>query len=141
MNAVGANSISTFGGNPVAVAAANANLDYLLAHDLQGNARRVGARMRARLEATATRHPWIAEVRGRGLMIAIETVRPGGIQPDAPAATAVLEAARRHGVLIGKGGLYGNVLRIAPPLSITEVEADHAIDAIDAAIAEVAAMG
>ncbi len=141
MNAVGANSISTFGGNPVAVAAANANLDYLLAHDLQGNARRVGARMRARLEATVARHPWIAEVRGRGLMIAIETVRPGGIEPDAPAATAVLEAARRHGVLIGKGGLYGNVLRIAPPLSITEVEADHGIDAIDAAIAEVAAMG
>jgi 4-aminobutyrate aminotransferase len=141
MNAVGANSISTFGGNPVAVAAANANLDYLLAHDLQGNARRVGARMRARLEATAARHPWIAEVRGRGLMLAIETVHPGGIEPDAPAATAVLEAARRHGVLIGKGGLYGNVLRIAPPLSITEAEADHGIDAIDAAISEVAAMG
>jgi 4-aminobutyrate aminotransferase len=141
MNSVGANSISTFGGNPVAVAAANANLDYLLSHDLQGNARRVGARMRARLEVAAARHPWIAEVRGRGLMLAIETVQPGSIEPNAPAAAAVLEASRRHGVLIGKGGLYGNVLRIAPPLSITDAEADRGMDAIEAALDDVSAAG
>ncbi len=141
MNSVGANSISTFGGNPVAVAAANANLDYLLSHDLQGNARRVGARMRARLEVAAPRHPWIAEVRGRGLMLAIETVQPGSIEPNAPAAAAVLEASRRHGVLIGKGGLYGNVLRIAPPLSITDAEADRGMNAIEAALDDVSAAG
>jgi 4-aminobutyrate aminotransferase len=97
--------------------------------------------MRARLDIAAARHPWIGEVRGRGLMLAIETVQPGGIVPNAPAATAVLEAARRHGVLIGKGGLYGNVLRIAPPLSITEAEADRGIDAIEAALTEVSAAG
>lgn len=141
VDAIHANSISTFGGNPVAVAAANANLEYLLSHDLQANARRIGARLRARLDAAAGRHPFVAEVRGRGLMLAIETVQPGGIVPDPAAALAVLEATRRHGVLIGKGGLYGNVLRVAPPLSITEAEADVAADAIDAALAEVAAAG
>ena len=138
MSAVGANSISTFGGNPVAVAAATANLSYLLDHDLQGNARRVGAHMKIRLQAVATRHPWIAEVRGRGLMLALEIVQPGSIVPDAPAATAVLEAARANGVLLGKGGLYGNVLRISPPLSITMAEADHGVDAIEAALDTVA---
>ena len=133
MDAVGANSISTFGGNPVAVAAAAANLDHLLDNDLQGNARRVGAHMKARLEAAAARHAWIAEVRGRGLMLAVEAVQPGGLVPDAPAAAEVLEAARRQGVLLGKGGLYGNVVRISPPLSISVSEADRGLDAIEAA--------
>lgn len=139
VEAIHANSISTFGGNPVSVAAANANLDYLLSHDLQANARRTGARLRARLERAVARHEFVAEVRGRGLMLALETVQPGGIVPDAAAAAAVLEATRRHGVLIGKGGLYGNVLRVAPPLSITEAEIDRAADAIEAALDEVAA--
>jgi 4-aminobutyrate aminotransferase len=136
MDAVRANSISTFGGNPVAVAAANANLQYVLDHDLQGNARRIGARLRAQLEPVVARHEWIAELRGRGLMLALETVHEGGIEPDAAAASALLEAARERGVLLGKGGLYGNVIRIAPPLSITEAEAGEAaaalVDSIEA---------
>jgi 4-aminobutyrate aminotransferase-like enzyme len=74
-------------------------------------------------------------------MLAIETVQPGSLVPNAPAASAVLEAARRHGVLVGKGGLYGNVLRIAPPLSISEAEADRAIAAVEAALDEVSAAG
>jgi 4-aminobutyrate aminotransferase len=139
MNAIQASSISTFGGNPIAVAAANANLDYLLEHDLQGNARKIGHQLRERLGPAVAREPWIAELRGRGLMLALETVKPGGIEPDAPAAAALLEAARERGVLIGKGGLYGNVARVAPPLTITEIEAEQAADALVAAIEDVGA--
>jgi 4-aminobutyrate aminotransferase len=134
MDSVRANSISTFGGNPVAVAAANANLRYLLDHDLQGNARKIGHLMRERLDPVVARHEWIAEIRGRGLMLALETVRPGGIEPDPAAAAALLEATRVRGVLVGKGGLYGNVIRAAPPLSITEDEAEAGCDAIVDAI-------
>lgn len=122
MNAVGTNSISTFGGNPVAVAAANATLSYILDHDLQRNARERGAELRRALEAVVARYPFVAEVRGKGLMLALETVRPGTIEPDAAAAGALLEGARRRGLLVGKGGLYGNVIRIAPPLSVAAAE-------------------
>jgi 4-aminobutyrate aminotransferase len=139
MDSVRVNSISTFGGNPVAVAAARANLRYLLDHDLQANARRVGRRMWQRLAPAVDRHDWIAELRGRGLMLALETVRPGGIHPDPQASAALLEATRARGVLVGKGGLYGNVIRIAPPLSITEAEADLACDALLDAVESVAA--
>jgi 4-aminobutyrate aminotransferase len=136
MDAVRANSISTFGGNPVAVAAANANLRYVVEHDLQGNARKIGHLMRERLAPIVARHEWIAEMRGRGLMLALETVHPGSIEPDSASASALLEDTRRRGVLVGKGGLYGNVIRVAPPLSITEAEAEAGcaaiIDAIEA---------
>ncbi len=141
MHAVHANSISTFGGNPVSVAAANATLDLVLSLDLQRNAREIGARMRARLDAAAARHPFVAEVRGRGLMLAIELVAPGGIEPAPSTANEVLEGARRRGVLVGKGGLYGNVIRIAPPLTITAAEADRAVDALEAVFEEIAAAG
>jgi 4-aminobutyrate aminotransferase len=137
MDSVHVNSISTFGGNPVAVAAALANLRYLRDHDLQGNARRIGDALRDRLAAAVAKADWIAELRGRGLMLAIETVRPGGIVPDAARAGALLEATRARGVLVGKGGLYGNVVRMAPPLAITMAEAEQAADALVDAIAEV----
>lgn len=136
MDSLGVNSISTFGGNPVACAAANASLQYLLDHDLQANARRLGALLRTRVDAAADGEAWVAEVRSRGLMLALECVHPGGIEPDPVRAAALLEAARQRGVLIGKGGLHGNVLRVAPPLSITEAElvegADALVDAIRA---------
>jgi 4-aminobutyrate aminotransferase len=139
MDSLHANSISTFGGNPVVVAAAKANIRYVLDHDLQGNARKVGHQMMERLRNVAAAHEWIAEVRGRGLMLAFEMVRPGGVEPDTDAANAVLEATRERGVLVGKGGLYSNVIRITPPLTITEDEADRALDAIVGAIDEVSA--
>ncbi len=127
MDCLGANSISTFGGNPLAAAAALANLDYLLAEDLPGNALRMGRHLRAGLEEIAARSPLVAEVRGKGLMVGVELVVPGALEPNPRAAAAVLEHAREGGLLIGKGGLYGNVLRIAPPLSITREELEEGL--------------
>ncbi len=124
MDSVAANSISTFGGSPVTTAGALANLRYLIDHDLQGNARKVGGLLRARLRAAAAKLDVVADVRGRGLMIGVELVEPDG-RPSSRAATEVLEMARQGGVLIGKGGLHGNVLRIAPPLTLTEAEAEE----------------
>jgi 4-aminobutyrate aminotransferase len=139
MNSIHANSISTFGGNPIAVAAADATLRYILDHDLQGNALARGEALRSRLAPVVARTPWIAELRGKGLMLALETVVPGSIEPDVAAASALHEAVKRRGMLIGKGGLYGNVLRIAPPLSVTQHEIDEAADVLLAAIEELGA--
>jgi 4-aminobutyrate aminotransferase len=115
MDSVPAKSISTFGGSPVTTAGALANLRYALEHDLQGNARRVGAVLRGVLDGAAGL-PGVLEVRGRGLMIGIELA-------DAAAVTAVMERTRAGGLLVGAGGTHGTVLRIAPPLSLTEDEA------------------
>ncbi len=125
MDAFEANSISTFGGNPLATAGALANLKYLLDHDLQGNALKQGARIREILEPIAEETEWIAEMRGKGLMLAIETVESGGSEPDPGRAGALMEGTKVRGLLVGKGGLYGNVLRMAPPLSLTDEEAEE----------------
>ena len=127
MDSLKANSISTFGGNPLATAAALANLEYLLAEDLQGNARRVGQRLRDGLETLAGRHPGIAEVRGKGLMLGAELVKPGGLEPDPVTTARVLEHAREGGLLLGRSGLYANTLRVAPPLSVTAEEAEEGV--------------
>lgn len=126
MNCLDTNSISTFGGSPVTMAAGLANLSYLLEHDLQANARRVGGLLLELLRAESAGLPHVREVRGRGLMIGVELVRPGGDQADPDAASAVLEAAREAGLLIGKGGGHDtSVLRLAPPLSLTVAEAEE----------------
>ncbi|MFC5656151.1 aspartate aminotransferase family protein [Streptomyces nogalater] len=126
MNCLDAHSISTFGGTQVTMAAGLANLTYLLEHDLQGNARRVGGLLIERLRAVTAGLPWVREVRGRGLMIGVELVRPGTDEADPRAAAAALEAAREGGLLIGKGGGHdSSALRIAPPLSLTVAEAEE----------------
>lgn len=126
MNCLDANSISTFGGSPVTMAAGLANLSYLLEHDLQRNARRVGGLLIERLRAIGAGVECVREVRGRGLMIGIELVKPGTDEANPEAATAVLEAAREGGLLIGKGGGHNtSVLRIAPPLSLSIAEAEE----------------
>ncbi|MFF4716626.1 aspartate aminotransferase family protein [Streptomyces eurythermus] len=126
MNCLDANSISTFGGTQITMAAGLANLTYLLEHDLQGNARRVGGLLIERLRAVTAGLPGVREVRGRGLMIGIELVKPGTDEADPRAAAAVLEAARHGGLLIGKGGGHdSSALRIAPPLSLTVAEAEE----------------
>ena len=137
MDSLGANSISTFGGSPLTSAGALANLRYLLDERLQANAARQGPPLLDALRAVDS--PIVGDVRGKGLMIGIELVRPGTGSPGDPApelAAAVLEAAKRRGVLIGKGGLHGNVLRIAPPMTLTTTEAAEGLTALVAAIEE-----
>ncbi|GAA1013220.1 aspartate aminotransferase family protein [Streptomyces thermogriseus] len=135
MNCLDANSISTFGGTQITTAAALANLTYLLEHDLQGNARRVGGMLIERLRAATADLPGVREVRGRGLMIGIELVRPGTDEADPRAASAVLEAAREDGLLIGKGGgHHTSALRIAPPLSLTVAEAEEGAAILERAL-------
>ncbi|MFF2849010.1 aspartate aminotransferase family protein [Streptomyces sp. NPDC058001] len=135
MNCLDANSISTFGGSPVTMAAGLANLTYLLEHDLQGNARRVGGLLIERLRAVAAQIPGVREVRGRGLMIGVELVKPGTDEADPDAASAVLEAAREGGLLIGKGGGHNtSVLRLAPPLSLTVAEAEEGAGILEHAL-------
>ncbi|MFD5816557.1 aspartate aminotransferase family protein [Streptomyces sp. NPDC059618] len=135
MNSLDSNSISTFGGSPVTMAAGLANLTYLLEHDLQGNARRVGGLLIERLRAVAAQFGGVREVRGRGLMIGIELVVPGTDRANPEAAAAVLEAAREEGLLIGKGGGHDtSVLRIAPPLSLTVAEAEEGAKILERAL-------
>lgn len=138
MNSLDANSLSTFGGSPVTMAAGLANLTYLLEHDLQGNARRVGGLLIERLRAICAQLPAVREVRGRGLMIGIELVRPGTDEANPQAAAAVLEAAREGGLLVGKGGGHDtSVLRIAPPLSLTVAEAEEGAAILEQALQNV----
>ena len=137
MNCIGANSISTFGGNPLVSAGALANLKYLVENDLQGNALKQGSRLYETLRPVSEETPWIFELRGKGLMLAIETAEPGTGEPDTARAGRLLEECKQRGLLIGKGGLYGNVLRIAPPLSVTEQEIDRAAEIIIAAVSAI----
>ncbi|MFE5142562.1 aspartate aminotransferase family protein [Streptomyces fagopyri] len=135
MNCLDSNSISTFGGSPVTMAAGLANLSYLLEHDLQGNARRVGGLLIERLRAIAAQVDGVREVRGRGLMIGVELVKPGTGEAHPEGAAAVLEAAREEGLLLGKGGGHDtSVLRIAPPLSLTVAEAEEGAAILDRAL-------
>ncbi|MFF8277918.1 aspartate aminotransferase family protein [Streptomyces lateritius] len=135
MNCLDANSISTFGGSPITMAAGLANLGYLLEHDLQGNARRVGGLLLERLRAVGAGVEAVREVRGRGLMIGVELTVPGTDQADPAAAAAVLEAARENGLLIGKGGGHNtSSLRIAPPLSLTVAEAEEGAAILEQAL-------
>jgi 4-aminobutyrate aminotransferase len=134
MDSVPANSISTFGGTHLSAAGGLANLRYLLDHDLQRNAAEMGSRLIEQLRARCADDERVAEVRGKGLMIGIEFVRPGTMQPAPETASLVQERCRELGVLVGKGGLYGSVLRIAPPLSVSAEEIDRAASAIAEAL-------
>jgi 4-aminobutyrate aminotransferase len=139
MDSIGANSISTFGGSPLTSAGALANLRYLLDHKLQDNAALHGPALLAGLRDAGS--PIVGDVRGKGLMIGVELVRPGTGTPGHPApelASAVLEACKRRGLLVGKGGLHGNVLRIAPPMTLTKDEAAEGLAILTAALADAA---
>ena len=129
-----ANSLSTFGGNPLAATAALANLEVLFEQDLQENARVQGRALQDGIERLAEDVSEIAEVRGKGLMIGVEFAAPGSLDPLPELADGVLQAARSEGLLVGKGGLHRNVLRIAPPLSITPAEIAEGLAMLDRAI-------
>ncbi|GGB97711.1 4-aminobutyrate aminotransferase GabT [Cellulomonas carbonis] len=124
----------TYGGNPAACAAALAAIDLYEHADLVGAARRIEARVVPRLRAVAERAPQVAEVRGRGAMLALELVRPGSLEPDAAEAARVARECAQHGVLVLTCGTYGNVLRLLPPLVIGDELLDEALDVLEAVL-------
>jgi alanine-glyoxylate transaminase / (R)-3-amino-2-methylpropionate-pyruvate transaminase len=124
-----AKAISTYGGNPISMAAAEATLDVMVAEDVPGRSAARGAQLRAGLDSLADRHHWIGEVRGMGLMQALEIVEDRGTKEPGPArAMAFLEAAKEEGILIGLGGLHGNVVRLGPSMLVTE---EQVLDALE----------
>lgn len=133
-----AGSIATFGGNPISATAAATTMAVMADERIPEKAAVLGARLRGRLEQMKERHALIGDVRGMGLMQAIELVEDRVTKQPAPAATnRFAEACKRRGLLVGKGGLYGNTVRIAPPMLIGEAEVDQACDVMDAAMAEI----
>ncbi|NKB88094.1 MAG: aminotransferase class III-fold pyridoxal phosphate-dependent enzyme [Acidobacteria bacterium] len=133
-----AKTISTFGGNPVCMAAASATLDVLAREEAPANATARGAQFMEGLRQLQDRHEWIGEVRGLGLMIGVEIVEdPKSKRPDGARAAALLGAAREEGALVGLGGLHGQVLRIGPSLLITEAEVAEGLERLARACAQV----
>src|SRR5205814_8197156 len=110
-------------GNPLATAGGNAVVDYVLDHDLQGNALRTGRILLDGLRPLTSQSPVVGDVRGKGLMLAIEFVEPGTTNPHPYAMLRVFEECRRRGLLVGMGGLYGNVILRGPPLTSTGEQA------------------
>jgi len=128
-------TISTFGGNPVTATAAKAVIDYIDEQKLMINAAETGAYLRDCLEELQRRHPVIGDVRGIGLMQAIELVEDRVSKtPATSAAAALMEAARENRLLIGKGGMYGNVIRISPPLNISRADVDDFASRLEASL-------
>lgn len=126
---------NTFGGNPVCMAAGSAVLDVIDEDGLQENCRVVGSRLKNGLKKLMKDHDLVGDVRGMGLMLGIELVRDRSTKEPAKAETLqLLEEARELGVLFGKGGIDGNVIRIKPPMCITADDADFAVDVLDRAL-------
>ena len=134
-------TLSTFGGNPVSTTAAGAVLDYIEEKNLRANVEDVGAHLRMRLEEMQEKHSLIGEVRGMGLIQGMELVRDRKTKEPAPQETLeMLEAMREEGVLCGKGGLYGNVLRVTPPMNISTSDVDLFAERLDRAFSKVMAV-
>jgi 4-aminobutyrate aminotransferase/(S)-3-amino-2-methylpropionate transaminase len=129
----------TYGGNPVAAAAALAAIEVMRRDDLAGRARTIGAIARTRLDALALETPSIGEVRGRGAMIGIEFVEPGTTVPHAAAVKQVIAACAAQGVLVISCGTFGNVIRLLPPLSISEALLDDGLSVLESAIRDLQA--
>jgi alanine-glyoxylate transaminase/(R)-3-amino-2-methylpropionate-pyruvate transaminase len=130
---------NTFGGNPVCMAAGLAVLDVIDEDGLQQNSKVLGKKLKDGLKKLAERHSLIGDVRGMGLMLGVELVRDRNTKQPAKQETLVLlEAAREMGVLVGKGGLDGNVLRIKPPMCITAEDVDFTLDVLNRALATAA---
>jgi 4-aminobutyrate aminotransferase-like enzyme len=126
--------ISTFGGNPVTSVAARATIAVMEEDNLRENADVVGRYYRGKLEELQQKHPLIGEVRGMGLLQGIELVKDRKTKEPAPQETnRVMDEAKNRGLLIGKGGLYGNVLRTSPPLNIGKADVDEAVRILDEA--------
>ena len=134
---VGKVHFNTFGGNPVVSAIGKAVLEVIEKERLQENSLKLGAHIKDGLEKLKGKYPLIGDVRGRGLMIGLELVRDRKTKEPAKAECAALhEAAREMGLLVGKGGLWGQTIRFAPPMCITQADADFIVAVFDAALAK-----
>jgi 4-aminobutyrate aminotransferase len=130
-------TISTFGGNPICMAAMCATLEVMVEEDVPDIAVARGSKLRDGLLALQAQYPWIGDVRGMGLMQALEIVAdPVGKEPDPARTKAVLEATREGGLLLGQGGTQGQVIRIGPSLLVTEAEIDEGLEKLGRACAE-----
>jgi 4-aminobutyrate aminotransferase-like enzyme len=133
-------TLSTFGGNPVTATAAKAVIDFIEEQKLMDNCTETGGYLRASLEELKEKHEIIGDVRGMGLMQAIELVEDRKTKTPASAQTMqLLEATRENGLLVGKGGLYGNVMRVTPPMNIGRSDVDQFIRLLDKSLTAVAA--
>jgi len=130
--------LSTFGGNPVSCAASLANIEFMEREDLGSRATETGNYAMAKLRELQKQNPLIGEVRGLGLMIGVELVKDEKLTPAASEAEAIRESLLKQGVLVGLGGVFGNVIRFQPPLIITRQQIDQAITAFATALSEVA---
>jgi 4-aminobutyrate aminotransferase/(S)-3-amino-2-methylpropionate transaminase len=125
----------TYGGNPVACAAGLAAIETMQAQDLAGAARRIEQTMRARLEALAGKYDVVGDVRGRGAMLAVELVQPGGKVPNAVLTAEISSSCHQQGLITLTAGTFGNVLRFLPPLVIGEDLLHEGLDILEAAFA------
>jgi 4-aminobutyrate aminotransferase/(S)-3-amino-2-methylpropionate transaminase len=128
----------TYGGNPVACAAALGAIETMETLDLCGRARRIGEVMTARLGELSSTYDVIGDVRGRGAMVAVELTRPGTLEPDAAATNAVAKACHADGLVVLTCGTYGNVLRLLPPLVMPEHLLDEGLGVLEKAFAGLA---
>ncbi|GFP18726.1 4-aminobutyrate aminotransferase [Candidatus Hakubella thermalkaliphila] len=135
-NSLSGSHISTFGGNPVACVAALATLDIIERDHLAQNAQVVGSYLRDKLENLKEKYAIVGDVRGMGLMQALEIVRENK-EPAPDLVLQIFEETKKRGLLIGKGGLYGNVIRIAPPLTIGKADVDEAAKILDQSLSQI----
>lgn len=131
---------NTYGGNPISMTQGLATLEVIEEEGIQQNALEIGNYLKEALEALQEKHPLIGDIRGMGLMLGVELVRcPKSKEPASTEAAAVMEKMKHQGVLIGKGGLYGNTLRIKPPMCITKDDAEYLVTSLDIVLSELKA--
>ena len=130
--------LSTFGGNPVSCAAALANVEFMEEQKLADQARKKGDFLKAQLEALKAKHKMIGEVRGKGLMIGIELVRDQNKTPANTEGSKIRDFCLENGLLVGLGGVFGNVVRIQPPAVITQTQMEQMLKILDQALQKVA---
>ena len=134
---VGKVHFNTFGGNPVVTAMGQAVLEVIEQEKLQENSLKLGAHIKAGLEQLKARYPIIGDVRGKGLLLGVAMVKDRTTKEPAPAeCAAVLESAREMGLLLGKGGLWGQTIRFAPPMCLTPADAGFSLEVFAAALAK-----
>ena len=127
---------NTFGGNPVSSAQGLATLEVLLEEDFQSHARELGKLLIDGLKKLATKYACVGDVRGRGLMVGIELVEGDDMQPASELAANVLETCKEMGLIVGKGGYFGNVLRVKPPLCLTREDIQFMLEVFEATFAK-----